>query len=406
MVAARPPERPVRVLALAQSELFSGAEDVFAKVVGALASGDEELVAALPAKNAAFRDALRRSADLALLDVPSLPTRWPALRVFQPQHVMPIIRLLRRTAPHALLINLPSAEHGGGALTVAAALGIPSVGLVHVPHTPVQMGARLSHVRTLLTRIGTRRADVLCALSPTGMDLVRRNWSGPRTEVRRFRLPRQRFTAYDRDAARRQFGLGEHTVVGLAGRVALVQKGHHIFVDAAKILTGQKRSYRFAIAGAGPDEARLRRLVAERGMDDSFLFCGHVQIEEFLAAIDLLAMPSFFEGVPLVALQALAAGTACVASAIPGLTEIWPADWQVPSGDAHALADAIERVLGEPPDVVRSKLEAAAAVTDDYMTDDPSGPVRAALAAVTGREVQGEPRSTRHRDHDSAERQR
>lgn len=79
------------------------------------------------------------------------------------------------------------------------------------------------------------------------------------------------------------------------------------------------------MVGDGPDRELLKRRVAELGLGDRIQFNGWVASEEvqrYLRASDLLVMPSIAEGLPVVAVQALAHGVAVAASEAGGLAEV------------------------------------------------------------------------------------
>ena len=87
------------------------------------------------------------------------------------------------------------------------------------------------------------------------------------------------------------------------------QKGHDVLLDAAAVLQAKGSSIRFAIAGEGPDLALLTEEAAGRGLEETVVILGAVSpIGLFLSAIDAVVIPSRFEGLPLIALEALWAG--------------------------------------------------------------------------------------------------
>ena len=126
------------------------------------------------------------------------------------------------------------------------------------------------------------------------------------------------------------------------------QKGHLTLLRAAAELPETI----FAIAGEGPDRARLELEATALGVADRVRFLGfRVDIPELLAASDVFALPSLYEGSPLAVLEAMAAGRAVVSSAIGGTEELIDDERSgllVPPGDHIALAQALRRVLADP----------------------------------------------------------
>jgi glycosyltransferase involved in cell wall biosynthesis len=125
------------------------------------------------------------------------------------------------------------------------------------------------------------------------------------------------------------------------------QKGLDYLLEAARLLP----SARFAIAGDGPErrylEARLRAL----SLDERVCLLGHREdVACLLARADVCVLPSLYEGLPLVLLEALMQGTPVIATDIAGVDEVIVSGENgllVPASNPVALAQAIERVLAD-----------------------------------------------------------
>jgi glycosyltransferase involved in cell wall biosynthesis len=118
------------------------------------------------------------------------------------------------------------------------------------------------------------------------------------------------------------------------------------------------------LVGLGPLEAELKALAAGLGVADRVLFPGsRDDVYRLLPALDVFALSSRFEGLPIALLEAMATGVAPVATTVGGIPEVIT-DGQngllVDPGDPSALAAALGRVLGD--DELRAHLGAAAAV--------------------------------------------
>ncbi len=156
-------------------------------------------------------------------------------------------------------------------------------------------------------------------------------------DLRRFDPPR------DREACRRELGLGESDfAVGAVGALA-GHKGHRILVKAAERILASNPGFRFLIAGRGEEEAALRGLIAAAGMEGKFRLIGfRERVETFLPALDLFAFPSLSgEGSPAVLKEAMACGLPVVATEISGVREVVRPGEEgilVPPGDPEALA--------------------------------------------------------------------
>ncbi len=108
---------------------------------------------------------------------------------------------------------------------------------------------------------------------------------------------------------------------------------------------------RLCLVGSGPRADQLRNLVSRLGIDPQVTWAGQrARRTESLAAFDVVVVCSRWEGLPLVALEALAAEVPLVATAVggrpgPALRRGWlPVD----SPDAGLLASSIAAVMDDP----------------------------------------------------------
>ena len=150
-----------------------------------------------------------------------------------------------------------------------------------------------------------------------------------------------------REAIRQELGVGSSPLVLTPARLE-DQKGHVPLLNAAAELPEAV----FAFAGSGSLRASLETLARQLGVSDRAIFLGHREdVADLLAACDMVALPSLYEGSSLAILEAMAAGRPIVASRIPGTDELI-ADGEtgllVAPGQPAALAAALRKVLSEP----------------------------------------------------------
>jgi len=337
----------VKVLAYTDSEIFSGAEMVLCDLVRGLSQRSSiDLEIAAPASNIALTQALCRAGDgMSPIDVKAQPLPLAAVHLFDPRRRHRLGQALKGLEPDVLLVNLPSAEYGGLPLR-RRMTGAKTLGLLHVPGSPRALGFRLGAIRERLARHVLANLDSVGVLSESAIEIYRHHWDNGATAIHHLRLPRPKVEVWDRVEARRSLGLSNAPLIGIAGRLSFKQKGHDTFVEAAEILVRGQPELRFAVAGEGRDRSRLERLLEDRGLRQQFDLLGHVTpIERFFAAVDVIAIPSRFEGLPVIALEALEVGTPGVAASTDGLRDVWPLEWQVPADDARQLAAALKRML-------------------------------------------------------------
>lgn len=123
-------------------------------------------------------------------------------------------------------------------------------------------------------------------------------------------------------------------------------KGHSFLIEAFERVRRRVPSAHLILAGDGPLKERIQRQAAEAGLGDSVHFLGRRDdIPGLLKAMDAFVLPSIgSEGMPLVILEAMAAGAPCIASSLSGIPEVINDDdvgFLVPPGDDNALAEAM-----------------------------------------------------------------
>ncbi len=131
------------------------------------------------------------------------------------------------------------------------------------------------------------------------------------------------------------------------------QKGQVHLVEAFAAVVQQRPRARLLVVGReGHASADLAAATSRLGLGDVATFLGHrTDVADLLAASDLFAVPSLYEGLGGALIEALALGLPVVASDLPALREVVEpgvnADL-VPAGDSSALAGAIITLLGDP----------------------------------------------------------
>ncbi|HEY2287822.1 MAG TPA: glycosyltransferase family 4 protein, partial [Streptosporangiaceae bacterium] len=138
-------------------------------------------------------------------------------------------------------------------------------------------------------------------------------------------------------------------LVGMAARLR-PEKGGEVFLRAAARLARRFPAVGFVVIGDGPQRAALERLASCLRLPVTFLGF-RPDGPALIAGLDVLVVPSFTEGTPLVVLEAAAAGVPVIASAVGGIPEQVRdgiGALLVPPGDEDAVAAACALVLADP----------------------------------------------------------
>jgi glycosyltransferase involved in cell wall biosynthesis len=132
------------------------------------------------------------------------------------------------------------------------------------------------------------------------------------------------------------------------------QKGVPVLLDAAhRLVLSARPDWHLALAGDGPDLGQLRASTATNpALADRVHWLGRRDdVPGLLKAADVLVLPSLWEGMPNVVLEAMAARRAVVATGVEGAEDLvvpGQTGWLVPPSDAVALAGALIEAAAEP----------------------------------------------------------
>ncbi len=117
-----------------------------------------------------------------------------------------------------------------------------------------------------------------------------------------------------RAAVREEYGLTDKFVIGNVGRFNL-QKNHTRILDIFASLQKIRPDACLVLIGEGELESQMKQKAAELGISDSVRFMGlRSDVDRWYQAFDVFLMPSLFEGLPVVGIEAQASGLPCVFS--------------------------------------------------------------------------------------------
>jgi len=285
--------------------------------------------------------------DVEYLPYPALPAVSRTLNGFSASRsILPSVRAWRPD----IILNYIVYPDGDAALRVARALRIPFV----VTAIGSDLNVIPDPVCGWLTRRVLRTADHTITVSG---DLLK--------TARRLGAPVERSSAIlngcdttifhpdDRSAARSFLGLpSDQEAVVYVGRLDMA-KGLGELISAVAQLRERRPRLHAWIVGDGPARQQLSQAVVEHRVEDRISFvpsCSTDKVAAWMAASDLITLPSYREGCPNVVVEALASGRPVVATNVGGIPELMDdtSGRLIPARDAQALAGALDQVLSRP----------------------------------------------------------
>ena len=115
-----------------------------------------------------------------------------------------------------------------------------------------------------------------------------------------------------RKTKRKELGLENNFIVGNIGRFNL-QKNHEFLIRIFEEVAQKDETAVLVLVGSGPLQEKIKTLVAEKNLQDRVLFLGvRKDVVELYQSFDVLCMPSFYEGLPVVGVEAQGSGLPCV----------------------------------------------------------------------------------------------
>jgi PEP-CTERM/exosortase A-associated glycosyltransferase len=241
--------------------------------------------------------------------------------------------------------------------------------------TTIEGSVRYRVSRGLETFVAWRAHEIVVICEGLKRELVRRGIPATKITVVPNALSADMFdlaSAEQVAAIRRRYGLQSAKVIGFFGSF-FEWEGIDALVNALPSVRASLPAAKLLLAGGGRQEAELRGLVKERGLDEHVIFAGriaHDEVRAFYRAVDVVAYPRVPDRLtemvtPLKPLEAMAQGTPVVASNVGGHRELvvdGTTGFLFEAGKTEALATQLLEVLTGAADVARTVAAARSAV--------------------------------------------
>jgi len=315
-------------------EDFSGPVYFFA------AAANQQLCAKLTAMAVRYE-------HLTLVPLDFHSSKLEALRNrLQPARSHALARRFRDFQPALVIAIQGNIEHSSLALLAARRAGIPSTSYIPVPHSNAAMGARLGALRDLWCSHLFHLPDSFITITDEMAALLKRRGATAPIHIVYNGVDTSRFQPGDPASACQHLKLPLDKIrLGMIGRIEFRQKQQHLVVQAIAADPALRQSCHLVVAGDGPDKDALQALIHHHQISATLLpWCDPALLYQ---ALDALLIPSRYEGLPLVMLEALAAGTAVLASDRDGMKDLLPPTWRFQPDNQAAITSAISNFIAQ-----------------------------------------------------------
>jgi glycosyltransferase involved in cell wall biosynthesis len=246
-----------------------------------------------------------------------------------------------------VLCNFWLYPEGYATVAMARKLGIPAV----VGSIGSDLNRFADPVSRWLTRLAMKRATFVVTKSEhLRQRAIQMGISPSKVRTIRNGCNPSVFHLQDRSAARSELAIDHRAeLVLFVGRLDTA-KGIEELLDAFSSLASRRPNLRLAFVGDGPGSVHLQSKAKHLGLADRITLkgaCSSQEVAEWLAAANVLALPSYNEGYPNVVIEALSCGRPVIATNVGGILELVNEESGIliAPKDSRALADSIEKAM-------------------------------------------------------------
>lgn len=296
------------------------------------------------------KENIRFRAKLTEIGIPYVPLAFG--KYYEIHYQVPIVNVFWKMKPDVLHINLPGPYNCSLVALTAKLSGIKTIiATEHLPMMP--RWPKPAFVKKITTKcldtsivVSYENKKYLEKIHQINTKTVTVIQNG--INLRKFTCDMFKDT---RQCLRQAYGFSDRDLVfGIIGRLT-VQKGHIFALKALSKIHLDATNIKILCVGEGKLESDLKKEVAELGIADKVVFSGFQKdMPAQYSCIDILLMPSLFEGLPLSLLEAMAMKKPALASKINGIPEVIDHNINgllLPPEDTDAIANAMKRLYDD-----------------------------------------------------------
>lgn len=341
------------VLVYSDAPQFGGHEAMTVEVARCLCQQEDVAVSFLYyVGNTRFANELAKAAGHAanLTPIP-VPFKSQSLETFRSLLNVGKVRTLRRLMqdinPQVVVISQGRIEAGSLGLLAAKRAGFQTISYIPMAHSVSVSGSPVAvHLREWVNGYFYRLPNKFITISANSREMLLAHGATGVIEIVPNCIELQPPRDTDRLTFRTTHGiLSTEYAVGIVGRYDFRQKAQDFALHAISKFRDRLQNYKFLLVGEGRDERRIQEMIARLGLAPLVqLLPWSENPAQIYAGLDMLLIPSKFEGVPLVMLEGMFHRLPIAATNVDGMAELLPQNWLFPFGDHEALIDRVIRL--------------------------------------------------------------
>ncbi len=279
------------------------------------------------------------------LHLPKIGARYDA-RVMV-RALLPILREIKRDFAFDVIAAEYFFPDGSAAVELGRKLGVPVS--IKARGSDINLWGHRADTGPQVVAAGKAADGMLAVSAAMKREMVALGMAENKIRVHYTGVDRALFYVRDRTQAKQKLGITGPLIVTVAPLIE--RKG----VDLVIASLAQMPGATLVVTGAGPDEAKLCAMATRLGAGDRVRLLGiqpRAAVADWLAAADVMALPSASEGLANAWVEALASGTPIVIADAGGAGELVQSETagKLVARDAGAIADAINGFIANPPD--------------------------------------------------------
>lgn len=307
-----------------------------------------------------FKQILAEGGRLQLIKIPyrhkPLHGLLPFLSLLQ---IFIIAKIIHTCDPDIVVVVQGSIDISFAGLIASKLACYKTISYIPLAQTKRCMGARFAFLRDIVDNIFYRLPDRYITISESQKKLLVAH-GVCKNKIQIIHNFRQDYliNRIDKNVARDHLGL-EHDkrIIGTIGRINFKQKGQQFFVETIAKYFVNYKNILFVIVGDGPDSNELDQLIAKHNLGNVVKRLPWLHNPEIVySALDAVVIPSNFEGVPLVMIEAVAYGLPVIATSVDGMQDYLPKKWLFSKGSQNGLKNCIENLLHNDQEHILSAL--------------------------------------------------